>query len=482
MTEALLAALVFLPLLGACLILLAPASWRAAILLVVTVPLPVCLLPLTVLIADAGLFEMALAGHPAPLGIRWRLDALSLLILWLNVSLMILVGLAASARFAPASVEGLRFWPLWLLLAGGIHALLLSADLFNLYVTLELVTLAGIGLIATGGSDAALRAAMRYLLLALMASLLYLLGVGLVYAEAGTLDLYQLGETLEPGLLSATALVLMLAGLLVKSAIFPLHAWLPAAHGNAPGPVSALLSAIVVKVSIYIIWRLWFWTAGDWQLPAPGLLLGLLGGSAILYGSALAMVQKRLKMVVAYSTVAQLGYLMLIFPLSGLLAWQAAGYHLIAHGLAKAALFVAAGNILASLGTDRLRQLAGLDQRLPLDVFTLALASVSLMGLPPSGGFVGKWLFLQAAYEQSAWGWMALIALGGLLAAAYLFRVLALTCFHPRSHGHSTRLREPPTLASLTGLLLALAAIALGFASAPILALLEAAWPGTMTP
>lgn len=481
MTEALLAALVFLPLLGACLLLLAPSGWRAAILVAVTVPLPLSLLPLTLLIADSGVFEVALAGHPAPLGIRWRLDALSLLILWLNVSLMILVGLAAVARFSPASVEGLRFWPLWLLLAGGIHALLLSADLFNLYVTLELVTLAGIGLIATGGSGAALRAAMRYLLLALMASLLYLLGVGLIYAEAGTLDLYQLGETLQPGLMSATALVLMLIGLLVKSAIFPLHAWLPAAHGNAPGPVSALLSAIVVKVSIYIIWRLWFWTAGDWQLPAPGLLLGLLGGSAILYGSALALVQKRLKMVVAYSTVAQLGYLMLIFPLSGL-AWQAAGYHLISHGLAKAALFVAAGNILGSLGTDRLRRLAGLDQRLPLDVFTLALASVSLMGLPPSGGFVGKWLFLQAAYEQSAWGWMALVALGGLLAAAYLFRVLALTCFHPRSHGHSTRLREPPTLASLAGLLLALAAIVLGFVSAPILGLLEAAWPGAMKP
>ncbi|TVQ29450.1 MAG: proton-conducting membrane transporter [Wenzhouxiangella sp.] len=482
MTEAVMAGLVFLPLLIACALLLVPPRWRGALLLIGIAPLPLLLLPLTVTIWQLQEFDMALAGYPAPLGIVWRLDALSLLLLWLNAFLLVFVSLSALVRFAPATPEGLRFWPLWLLLAAGINALLLSADLFNLYVTLELVTLAGIGLIATSNKPEALRAAMRYLLLALMASLLYLLGVGLIYAEIGSLDLYQAGTLLEPGLLPATALVLMLAGLMVKAAIFPLHAWLPAAHGNAPGPVSAMLSAIVVKVSVYIIWRLWFWTGEGWQMPALGLFLGLLGGGAILYGSALALVQKRLKMVIAYSTVAQLGYLMLLFPLGSLLAWQAAGFHLVSHGLAKAALFVAAGNILASLGTDRLRRLAGLDQRLPLDVFTLALASVSLMGLPPSGGFVAKWLFLQAAWEQSAWGWMALIAIGGLLAAAYLFRVLALTCFHPRSHGHSSRLREPSTLASLAGLLLALAAISLGFASAPILALLESAWPGTVLP
>ncbi len=482
MTEAALAGLVFLPLLGACLLLLVPRQWRTALVLLVVVPLPVLLLPITAVVWQQQAVQMAVAGHALPLGIVWRVDALSLLLLWLNAFLLVFVGLQALTRFPPATPAGLRFWPLWLLLAAGIHALLLSADLFNLYVTLELVTLAGIGLIATSNRPAALQAAMRYLLLALMASLLYLLGVGLIYAEIGTLDLYEAGNLLEPGLLPATAMVLMITGLLVKAAIFPLHAWLPAAHGNAPGPVSALLSAIVVKVSIYIVWRLWFWTAEGWPMPALELFLGLLGAGAILYGSALALVQKRLKMVIAYSTVAQLGYLMLIFPLASLLAWQAAGFHLVSHGLAKAALFVAAGNILASLGTDRLRRLAGLDQRLPLDVFTLALASVSLMGLPPSGGFIGKWLFLQAAWEQGAWGWMALIALGGLLAAAYLFRILALTCFHPRSHGHSSRLREPPSRASLAGLLLALAAIGLGFASAPILTMLASAWPGVIAP
>jgi multicomponent Na+:H+ antiporter subunit D len=482
MTDLAMAGLVFSPLLAAVVLLLARPSWHAAIAALSMILLPPALGSLTLQVAAGNGPQLALGGFAPPLGISWRVDALSIVLLWLNLILFLLVSLQARMRFPFDASSSRPFWPLWLLLMAGINALLLSADLFNLYVTLELVTLAAVGLVTLGGQTQALRAAMRYLLLGLMASLLYLLGVGLIYAQTGSLDLYELGKLLEPGLLSNTALVLMIVGLLVKAAIFPLHIWLPAAHGNAPGPVSALLSAIVVKVAIYIIWRLWFWTAADWTLDPAAAVLGALGAAAIVHGSLLALVQVRLKMVIAYSTVAQLGYLMLVFPLASVTAWQAGVYHLISHGLAKAAMFVAAANILSSLGTDRLRRLAGLDQRLPLDVFTLALASVTLMGLPPSGGFIAKWLFLQTAWAQGSWGWVIVISAGGLLAAAYLFRILALTCFHPRSYGPGSRLRVPHGMASMAGLALAVLAIAAGFSSAPILALLESGLPPGIAP
>ena len=482
MTTEALALIVFLPLLTAAGIVVLPQSWLGGLIRTGLLPVPLLMLVPTLEVVTTGSYRVTLAGYDSPLGIVWLLDPLSLLMLWLNVGITVLVSLHASFSFPPDTPLARRFWPLWLILFASMNALLLSADLFNLYVTLELVTLASIGLIAIAGKPLALRAAMRYLLLALMASLLYLLGVGLIYGQTGVLDLYLIAERMEFGWLPITALALMIVGLLIKSAIFPLHAWLPAAHGNAPGPVSAILSAMVVKVSIYMIWRLWFWSAATWDLESAALLMGGLGGLAIVYGSVAALVQQRLKMIIAYSTVAQLGYLMLLFPLASTLAFQAASYHLVSHGMAKAAMFLAAANIARSIGSDRLHRLAGVDQRLPLDVFALALAGVSIMGLPPSGGFLAKWLFLEAAWSQEAWGWLTLVAASGLLAAAYLFRMLGIICLHPRRRLGRRERRRAPNLASVAAIVLAVGAIAAGFVSAPILDLVAAGTPPELTP
>ncbi|MFP4208807.1 MAG: complex I subunit 5 family protein [Wenzhouxiangella sp.] len=482
MTTEALALIVFLPLLAAAGAVVLPRAALGAMIRLGSLPLPLLLLVPTLEVVRNGSYRVVLAGHEAPLGIVWQLDPLSLLMLWLNVGMTILVSLHASYSFRPGSAHAHRFWPLWLMLLTGMNALLLSADLFNIYVTLELVTLTAIGLIAIEGKASALRAAMRYLLLALLASLLYLLGVGLIYGQTGVLDLYMLAGQLEPGWLTITAMTLMIVGLLIKAAIFPLHAWLPAAHGNAPGPVSAILSAMVVKVSIYLIWRLWFWMATDWDLALAAQLMGLLGALAIVYGSLAALVQVRLKMIIAYSTVAQLGYLLLLLPLASGLAFQAASYHLLSHGLAKAAMFLAAANILKSVGTDRLSRLAGIDQRMPLDVFALALGGVSIMGLPPSGGFLAKWLLLEAAWQAQAWGILVLIVSGGLLAAGYLFRILGVVCLHPRHRNSHRQTRRPPNMASIAALLLGLAAIVAGFTSAPVLDLVAAGLPPGLLP
>ena len=472
-----LAGLVFIPLTATLLMLLLPRRAGAAVGFVAVLALPLCLWPLTLAVWTEREVTLILAEFAPPLGIAWRLDGLALIMLWLTAIVAIPVSLHALTSFPPGEESSRRFWPLWLMLLAGINALFLSADLFNLYVTLEVITLAGVAMIGIGGKPAALTAAMRYLMLGLLASLLYLLAVGLIYGQTGALDLYLVGERLQMGHLSATALVLMMTGLLIKSAIFPLHVWLPAAHGNAPGPVSAILSGLVVKVSLYMLIRIWFWTAGDWELSAAATALGLLGAGAILYGSISALVQSRLKMVVAYSTVAQLGYVMLLFSLASVGAFRAASYQLLVHGLAKTAMFLAAANILKSLGTDRLNALTDLDRKLPIDLFAFALAAVSIMGLPPSGGFLAKWLLLEAAWRQEAWGWMVLVVVGSLLSAAYLFRIIALTCFHPRRQHGPTRWQKTPGSASLAALVLALLAIAAGFVSAPILGLIDGGLP-----
>ncbi len=473
--------LVFLPLLAALLLLLLRGRAAVGVALTVMVAVPVLLVPLTAEIWSGGVVELAIAGWEAPLGIRWRVDALAVVMLWLNAVVGLAVTLHSVTSFRIGEPRGVTYWSLWLVLVASINALFLSADLFNLYVTLELVTLSAVGMITLAGKPDAMVAAMRYLLLGLLASLLYLLATGMLYGQAGTLDLYQLGDRLQGGPLAVVAITLLVMGLLLKSAIFPLHVWLPAAHGNAPGPVSAVLSALVVKVTLYILVRVWFWTGATWNLADAGVVLGALGAAAILYGSVAAFTQERLKMMVAYSTVAQLGYIMLVFPLASAQGFRGATLQVVAHGLAKAAMFLAAANILRAFGTDELRRLSNLDRRTPVDLFAFGLAGISIMGLPPSGGFLAKWLLVTAAWQQEGWIWMAVVIVSGLLAAAYIFRVIVLTSFQSEV-ADVPAFTAPPRTASLAALGLALGAIALGVTGTPFVMLLDLGLPPGVTP
>ncbi len=385
-----------------------------------------CALLLARGLLDHGARSHAVGGWGAPLGIDLAADGLSAVMLLLAQCVALPLALYARAYFAPDKAEARYFWPLAGFLLAGLNALFLSADLFNLYVTLELVGLAAVGLVAAGGGAPQVAAALRYLFATLLGSGMYLLGVALIYGAYGTVSL----ATLEP-LLSADAprIVwmaggLMLAGLLLKTALFPFHYWLPPAHGGAPAPVSALLSALVVKGSFYLILRLWL---GPFA-PLAGALAWLpmlLGAGAIFWGSWQAIRTPHLKMLVAWSTVAQLGYLFLIFPLLATTgALQAGVMQAFAHGLAKAAMFLAAGVLIKATGQDAVAGLAGVAQRLPLTLSSFGLAGVTLMGLPPSAGFLAKWLLIEAALAQGYW-FIALVALaGGLLAAVYVFRVL----------------------------------------------------------
>ncbi len=418
-----------------------------------------------------GAQRYAVGGWGAPLGIDLHADGLSLSMLMVTALVGVSVSLYSSGYFNPD--RGRRFWPLWMLLWAALNALFLSADLFNLYVTLELLGLAAVALVALAGGSGALTGAMRYLLVSLLGSLAYLLGVALLYHGFGSVDIALLAQRMEASPAAWAAMGLMSAGLLLKTALFPLHFWLPPAHASAPTPVSALLSALVVKASFYILLRLWL-ELFPFANAALAQLLGLLGAVAVLWGGLLALQQTRLKMLVAYSTVAQIGYLFLAFPLAHLVGWRGALYMLLSHAVAKTAMFMAAGNILHFGGHDRIVDLDRTVQHLPLTVTAFGLAGISIMGLPPSGGFIAKWLLLEAAIRSGQWWWGGVLIVGGLLSAAWSFRVLGYA-FTPSRAPHQTR--PVPAVMEWTALAMALLAILLGlFASWP-LALMEIGQP-----
>lgn len=410
----------------------------------------------------------AIGGWGAPLGIDLYADPLTGVMVTTTALVVLAVTLYAPDYLARTDI-GIRLWPLLLFMHAALNALSLSADIFNLYVALELLSLAAVALVALADKRAAIAAALRYLLASLVASMAYLLGVAFLYHSSGVLDLAALAEHAPAGAATWAALGLMTAGLVVKGALFPVHFWLPRAHSDAPTPVSALLSGLVVKAPFYVLLRLWYAPFED-APHAVGLLLGLLGVTAILWGSVQALRQERLKLLVAYSTVAQIGYLYLLFPLiESRRAIEAVTVLILAHALSKAAMFLAAGNIQHCLGHDRIRQLHRVAKSLPLTLAAFGVSGACIMGIPPSGNFIAKWLLIEAAFEGGEWGWAVIVVLGSLLSAAYVFRVV----------GHAFTLDEAfegtaqiSTRMAWSPFILSLLALMLGLFAAPLLDLI----------
>ncbi|VTZ23416.1 Formate hydrogenlyase subunit 3/Multisubunit Na+/H+ antiporter, MnhD subunit [Methylocella tundrae] len=422
-----------------------------------------------------------LGGWSPPLGIALRADGFSAVMLVTAALVIAAAGLFARANFrtpedVPEARAPLAFWTLLQALLAALNIVFVGGDLFNLYVALELLTFAAVPLVCLDGRPETLVAALRYLLFALFGSVLYLLGVALLYGAYGTLDIVLLSGRIQSEPAVWVAAGLMTAGLLAKTALFPLHLWLPPAHANAPAAASAVLSALVVKASFFLIVRLWFDVLPAIPNETAMAILASLGSAAILFGSVLALRQARLKLLVAYSTVAQIGYLFLMFPLAAgsahpwaAVAWSGGLMQTLSHAFAKAAMFLAAGLVAECLGHDRIKELGGLGRAMPMTVFAFGLGGLSLMGLPPSGGFAAKWLLLKASVEAGQWIWAVVILAGGLLAGGYIYRALApaLANGSPLLKARPRRGREAIALA------LAVVGALLGFAPPAFFELLQ---------
>jgi formate hydrogenlyase subunit 3/multisubunit Na+/H+ antiporter MnhD subunit len=415
-----------------------------------------------------------IGGWSPPLGVALRADGFSAAMLLTTAIVVTLAGAFGLGLFGGAREETERrapfaFWTLLLSLWAALDGVFLGWDLFNLYVALEMLTFAAVPMVCLDGSAKTLVAALRYLLFALLGSALYLLGATLLYGAYGALDIGLLSARIRAEPAAWVALAAMTAGLLAKTALFPLHLWLPPAHAGAPPPASAMLSALVVKASFFLVLRLWLNLAPAQMAEGAAQILAALGAAAIVAGSVLALRQTRLKLLIAYSTVAQIGYLFLILPLAvgahpwAASAWVGGALQTVSHAFAKAAMFLSAGLVARALGHDRIAEFHGLGRIAAPAVLAFGLGGLSLMGLPPSGGFTAKWLLLTAAIDSGQWAWALVMAAGGLLAAGYVYRVLA-PALAPARDVSPARPAPGASSGAAIALCLALIAVFLGFA------------------
>lgn len=444
---ALILALVAVPALGAGACALLPARRRP----VAAVGTAATTLVLAVLLARSVLLTGVLT---VPLGppqatVVLVADGLAAGLVLVSATVALLTTLFAVTQGPGSGAVGPAYWPLGLALLTGLHGVMLAGDLITAYLMLELVAVTGAALVVLGGGRRRLAAGARYFYAEMAASLAFLSGAALVWLATGTVVLHEIPGTLTDTAEGRLGLALLTAGLLLKVPVFPLHFWLPAAHATAASAVSPWLSALVVKSAFVVLARVWL--TGPVEVPpaAAAQLLGALGAAAVLWGGVAALRATEVKRLVAYSTVAQLGLLLLIVPLAGAgsdHAWVGGVVHAIAHALPKAALLMAVSLLAVTMGSTTVA------------VLTIGISAVSLVGLPPTAGFVGKWYLLLASMETGQWWWAVTVVGGGLLTAAYLTRLLQ-PCLQASSAPGARVVRHP---ADAVALALALLALVLG--------------------
>lgn len=375
-----------------------------------------------------GARRYTIGGWPAPWGIEYVVDPLSG-----GMALLVMAIALVACVFAGPYVADLRarnsgvFHAVYLMLVAGLTGMVLTGDLFNLYVFLEISSLSAYALVALGG-DRSIVASYRYLLIGTVAGSLYLLGLGYLYGVTGTLNMADLAARL-PGIGGSpavtVALVLMVVGLAIKMGLFPLHGWLPDVYTYAPSPVTGFIAGVMTKVSAYALIRILFFIMPPGGMTADALtVLGWAAGAAVLAGSAMALAQTDVRRMLAYSSIGQMGYIVLGIAIGTPLALTGALLHIVNHAVMKSCLFLAAGGVRFQTGAREVAAYGGAARRLPLTMAAFVIAAASMVGLPPTGGFFSKWYLLLGAMEAGAWPAVAALVLSSLLTAVYLFRII----------------------------------------------------------
>ena len=406
-------------------------------------------------VLDEGVVSYDIGGWAAPWGIEYRVDALNALLLVLvsgASTLGLLFARDSLAREVAANRLALAYTS-WMLCLTGLLGILVTGDAFNIFVFLEIASLSSYTLIALAQQPRALLAAFRYLVMGTVGATFFVIGVGLLYSMTGTLNLADMAERLPPvahTLTAKAALGFIGAGLALKMALFPLHLWLPDAYARAPSAVTVLFAATSAKVSIYVLLRFVFGVFGVeysfvsmeiGRLLLPATLLG------VFVGSAVALYQDDVKRLFAWSSVAQVGYILLAVS-TGSEAGLAAGVvHLFNHALMKAAIFVALGCIAYRIGPVTIDSIAGIGRHMPWTVAGLVAGGVSLVGVPLTAGFISKWYLLVALLERGWWPVAVLVVVTSLMAAGYVWRVVESACLREAPAGSmQSRVREAPWL------------------------------------
>ena len=403
-----------------------------------------------------------LGGWLAPFGIEYVVDVVNAFILLLVSSIATVVavfGLTSVENEVEAEKQHL-FWSTYVLCLTGLLGITITGDAFNVFVFLEISSLSSYALIAMGRNRKALTASFQYLIMGTIGATFYLIGVGLLYMVTGTLNMADLQARLPEVLHLRPVLAafgFIVVGIALKLALFPLHLWLPNAYAYAPSAVSAFLAATATKVSVYVLVRIVFTVFGaafaygalhmHWVLLIPAVL-------AMFAGSFTAIFQRNVKRMLAYSSVAQIGYIVLGLSIPVIDGIAAGMLHVFNHALMKAALSCAIGCVFYRIGSVRIEDMAGLGREMPWTMTAIVVGGLSLIGIPLTAGFVSKWFLLQAALQVGYWWLAVLIVASSMLAVVYVWRLVEAMYFQPVPEGRE-RVREAPLSLLLPTLLLA---------------------------
>lgn len=394
-------------------------------------------------LAVDGPLSYHFGNWPPPIGIEYRVDAVNglLALLIAMMALVIVPWMRLTVDREVPERQG-PFYALFLLALAGLMGITLTGDAFNVFVFLEISSLSSYALVAHGAKRGALLSAFRYLIMGTLGGTFYLIGVGLLYIMTGTLNMADLAaripEVADTRAVRA-AFVFIMVGLSLKLALFPLHRWLPGAYSNAPSAVTVFLAATATKVAVYVMLRMVFSVFGvEFALAMPyEEFFLILGGIGILFASIQAIGQSTAKRMLAYSSVSQIGYIALAIGLVSIDGLAAGLVHLFNHALMKGALFMAVGAVIYRLGSNRIEDFAGLGREMPLTMLAFVLASLSMIGVPLTAGFISKWALLQAAIADSHWLAVAVVVIGSLLAVIYLGRIIEAAYLKPSPAGRA---------------------------------------------
>jgi len=445
--------LVVIPLIAAPIVAILPPGrkpWLVALLVTFTCLLLAGLQLWSVL--NHGLINYEFGGWAPPWGIAYRIDAVNALVA------LIVAGIAAiTVPYALLSVEKeiLKhqiplFYSTFLLCLAGLLGITQTGDIFNLFVFLEISSLSSYALISLGSKRQALTAAYQYLIMGTLGATFFLIGVGLIYSQTGTLNMMDLASRLPEvtGLKTIhTGFAFIMIGFALKLALFPLHLWLPNAYTYAPSVITVFLAATATKVALYVMLRILFTVFPDGfvtNTPANDLFL-LSGIAGVLSGSVRAIYQTNVKKLLAHSSVAQIGYMAIGLSFASLQGVTASIIHLFNHALMKGALFMAVGAIVFRIGTCRMENIQGLGRQMPWTFGAILISGLSLIGVPGTAGFVSKWYIVLAALEQQNWIVVAVILFGSLLAVVYVGKIVEALYFKPATNSNLT-VKEAPFL------------------------------------
>jgi multicomponent Na+:H+ antiporter subunit D len=421
---------------------------------------------------EAGVIRYRLGGWLPPFGIEYVIDHLNamMLILLSLISLVVAIYSKWSVeREIPEKV--VYFYTMYLLQVTGFLGIVITGDLFNLYVFLEVSSLAGYALIAIG-EDGAPMACFRYIVMGTIGACLYLLGVGYIYLSTGSLnmaDVQQLLPELYRSKVILTALAFMISGLAIKMALFPFHLWLPDAYTKAPSASSALIASLMTKISLYVMIRILFTVfQPDFSirlLPVTKILAWA-GFAAICAGAVMALAQRDFKRMICYIMVAEVGYIVGGIGLANPTALKGAILHIFNDAVMTAGLFTVAGIIVLKTGHHGLSDFKDLFKKMPLTMGAFLVGALSIIGVPPTCGFFSKWYLIQGAIIAKHWAFMGALLGSSLINVILFFRIIEIGyVFHGQGHHGveaSTEIDEAPLGMLLPTMAIAIAIILIG--------------------